>query len=357
MPLTLTGSELDGLQKLMELLQSPLSHADPDDWRRAVARDARDLLRAQSAVLICPIPGRPLALATGVDPTLSRAYDEHFHAQDRGRELAKRRGLDVATYDTLFGPDLYHSEFFNEFLRPAGTCRVLGISMDIDDSPPFAVLAAHRDSLSRPDFGERELELGRLLLPAMRAGVSAARLLAHRRSVIESLVDTLDQRIALVEADGALHLNRPLLELLEGDPERSRVESIIQQTGRTARRPAGKTGGGPPPGELHVTTGRGAYRLRFLLLGGAPFQAYLLVMVDPLFPVLPALEEAAHRFGLTRQQSRVAALLAAGHDNHAIADALVISPHTARRHTEAVLRKLDVRSRHQVADRLRPVRR
>jgi DNA-binding CsgD family transcriptional regulator len=63
----------------------------------------------------------------------------------------------------------------------------------------------------------------------------------------------------------------------------------------------------------------------------------------------PSVEE----FGLTPRQWDVARLLARGISNADIAATLGISPHTARRHTERVLRKLEVNSRAQVAAKVR----
>jgi non-specific serine/threonine protein kinase len=52
---------------------------------------------------------------------------------------------------------------------------------------------------------------------------------------------------------------------------------------------------------------------------------------------------------LTRREVEVAVLLAQGLPNSSVAKALYISPHTARRHTERVMAKLDVPARAQVA--------
>ncbi|MFN2566319.1 MAG: response regulator transcription factor [Gemmatimonadaceae bacterium] len=55
------------------------------------------------------------------------------------------------------------------------------------------------------------------------------------------------------------------------------------------------------------------------------------------------------RYQLTKRETDVARLLAVGKTNAEIAEALSISEHTARRHTEQVLLKLGVRSRAAVA--------
>jgi DNA-binding CsgD family transcriptional regulator len=59
--------------------------------------------------------------------------------------------------------------------------------------------------------------------------------------------------------------------------------------------------------------------------------------------------DVAVRFGLTLRQAEVAILLARGARNDTVALALGVSASTARRHTEAVLARLAVRSRSEVA--------
>jgi DNA-binding CsgD family transcriptional regulator len=62
--------------------------------------------------------------------------------------------------------------------------------------------------------------------------------------------------------------------------------------------------------------------------------------------------DALARSHLTPRECAVAMLIARGHSNGEISDTLGISAHTARHHTESVMRKLGVRSRTQVAARV-----
>lgn len=64
------------------------------------------------------------------------------------------------------------------------------------------------------------------------------------------------------------------------------------------------------------------------------------------------IEGLQERFGLTPQEAHVALLLSERKTNREVADALVISPHTAKRHTERVFEKLGVHVREAVRDRL-----
>jgi DNA-binding CsgD family transcriptional regulator len=61
-------------------------------------------------------------------------------------------------------------------------------------------------------------------------------------------------------------------------------------------------------------------------------------------------ETRSHPRGLTRREAEVAAMLAEGLTNAAIAARLVLSPRTVEHHVAAVLAKLDVPSRHAVRD-------
>jgi DNA-binding NarL/FixJ family response regulator len=64
-------------------------------------------------------------------------------------------------------------------------------------------------------------------------------------------------------------------------------------------------------------------------------------------------DDRPSRFRLTSREADVARLLARGESNARIASLLAISPHTARRHTEAVMLKLGVHSRAAVGSALR----
>jgi DNA-binding NarL/FixJ family response regulator len=59
--------------------------------------------------------------------------------------------------------------------------------------------------------------------------------------------------------------------------------------------------------------------------------------------------ELAGQLALTRRESEVLALLAAGHSNRQIADDLVISPATVARHVHSILAKVGVANRTSAA--------
>jgi DNA-binding NarL/FixJ family response regulator len=62
--------------------------------------------------------------------------------------------------------------------------------------------------------------------------------------------------------------------------------------------------------------------------------------------------ELQRRFGFTRKEAQVAALIALGRTNVGIARELFVRPHTARHHSEHLRQKLGVHSRTEAASRI-----
>jgi len=121
--------------------------------------------------------------------------------------------------------------------------------------------------------------------------------------------------------------------------------SVLQTTPRT-----------PGPAVVrHVAIGEDRFRVVVELLppnvNGDRVPVATVERVEP-----DALSERSIRekFRLTRKEAHVALLLAQRRSNAEIARTLRISPHTARRHTENVMLKLNVTSRFLVESALGP---
>jgi DNA-binding NarL/FixJ family response regulator len=113
-----------------------------------------------------------------------------------------------------------------------------------------------------------------------------------------------------------------------------------------------------PPGQLDAVLAAGA---RGVLSKSTPAQALvdILVAIDageilvsPAFRRRHECGWPGHDFGLTARESEVAAFVAEGLSNHAIADALCISEHTVKSHLKAIFQKAGVVSRTQVIARI-----
>jgi DNA-binding CsgD family transcriptional regulator len=159
------------------------------------------------------------------------------------------------------------------------------------------------------------------------------------------MMDKLGLSVALFDTPKrrCVHLSPALASLLERDPERSRLEAEIRSSAalRSPRERGAEAGAA-----RRVRTRRADYWLRVWEAEAHPGRDGVVVVLVEHTPLsLPADQVLAERFGLTRAESRVARLLAEGRSNAEVAAALSISPHTAERHTEKVLQKLEIHSR------------
>jgi DNA-binding CsgD family transcriptional regulator len=72
----------------------------------------------------------------------------------------------------------------------------------------------------------------------------------------------------------------------------------------------------------------------------------------PCVRIEEAVELVMEKSSLARVQAKVSLLIAARKSNSQIAEQLGLSPHTARRHTEAIMKKLRQSERSDIAEKL-----
>lgn len=365
MSITFTSRDLDDIARAAELLASPLDFPCVNAWRSAVNRALRSLLDADTAAFMLPVPDGPIA------------YSEEHDAEELGRYpetpppplldgtpvWASAVRVGVGTLADVYG-DGYerylNSAYYREYAAPNRAHDTLSAATALGgtDIRGMALLHFWHD---RPDgrvFGPRETTLLRLLFPAFRAGVEAqVRWGTQREDLLESL-DALGQPVLLCDLSGRVHhVTAAMAALLAADPEAEAVRAAVHETkGELCRsgRPPGPGNPRPSGPTREVQTATAAYRVSGCLYGRASARGarFGLVSIERLTPVARSAEELGAEYSLTPAESRLATLLAEGRSNAEIADELFISPHTARRHTEKVLLKLNVRSRAQVATKV-----
>lgn len=194
---------------------------------------------------------------------------------------------------------------------------------------------------------EAALPLLRLLMPSFGAALALyARLDAHRRTL-----DALDEPLAVLDVRGGVLFRSAAFERLVPTLARPALldEALASTTLRLLHQAEDV-----PSCRRTVTTPDGAFGLHAVRMAEGTFGpgSRVLVTVAPPRSPLPPAEALQTRFGLTSREAEVALLLAQGLANDALAERLYISPHTARRHTERVLEKLEVHSRAAVLARL-----
>jgi DNA-binding CsgD family transcriptional regulator len=174
-------------------------------------------------------------------------------------------------------------------------------------------------------------------------------------------MDLIPQHQALVTpAGGVVRLNRWLMELLRKLPHGRYLEDELVSYARSIARVPDPRGGEcccsvPSIRKYQTATGPCLLWGWCVELDCYGLGRLVLMTVQPLATDLPCDEAIREHFGLTPRQIEVARLLAEGRSNAAIAEALCISPDTARHHTEDVMRKMGVRSRAEVGPKLRSI--
>ena len=366
--LTLSADQRRDLEEAMHQLLAPLEYASLDEWRAAVNQILKRAFSADAALFMVPTSEGYNSYSESFGRPITEEYPLRVHSLDNLFPVYERAAmLGAYTRRALWGDKLkdYHqSAYYNELVRPNGAASIIAFCVPTEETieeDTVGHLLVSREEDRNP-YGADELATFRLLLPAFRSGLVAWQRFHVRRDALLRTIDALGAATwCCNEAGVVVHQTPAMTTLLASDPEEDTIRAHLQ---RVARRMA-QLGQQDDPGDgLSVSvdgmvqTRLARYRVRGARAGktladaGAP----VLVIADRDPAPLVALEEVQEQFNLTPREAEVARLLARRKTNKEIAEALCISPHTARHHTEAVLDKLDIYSRRKVAARLKEVR-
>ncbi len=289
----------------------------------------------------------------------ARTYAEHFWTVDPG-VTQTRRALELEVYhrNEIYDVDtIDRTEIYNDWCVPRRLFDPLALNVETGGQIPAAVHLYHDHE---GVFGERERGLLRILLPAFKAGMESHQRLARHRAQLSVVFDAAAEGYALFDVDGGLlHENPALARLLSGEQEQGRLRSSMGALAlgfaTLARRSRGrmspKVTDIAPATYREINTATGRYRMRATFLAPGILESGPCVLVGLEVPERKALSdgELRERFMLTPREVQVARLLAEGKQTREVAEALRVSTHTARHHTERVLAKLGVTSRAAVA--------
>lgn len=329
------------------------------------------LFKAEAGAFILPQAGHSPATIAGRPERYLLDYGAHQHLDFTARRLVELGG--VASSANLFNGNrrlLTQSDIYNVVFAPYDVEDAMLCAMQVTERPVGAIagydfapngvpleglIAVWSSQANYCAFDERGLQLMELLRPALQAGTQTWADLGHRARSLLRMIDAATDGVALFDRNGTLtHRNPALSHYLESDAESAKVEAELSRLAHTFARFRAPSVDRLPSGfELTFRTGAGHYTLRAsdgeTLLG---VNAAVIVQVHRI--ARKPFDEAVlmERFGLTPREAEVAAMLAEGSSNKAIAARIAASEHTARRHTENVLRKLGLNSRAQVATRL-----
>ncbi len=184
---------------------------------------------------------------------------------------------------------------------------------------------------------------------ALLAGLDALQRLERWRGTLGQAFDDVETGMAIFGEGGLVEVatNDRLVELLDEEPARERLQELIAHQARRAAVWAEH-----PRDEAREEQLRGGfYRLiaSRVTAGTLLSEPAVLVLVDRLRPSLPTTQELRVTFGLRGREPQIALLAAKGLSNAAIAERLRLSAHTVRHYLERVLDRLGLHTRKALA--------
>lgn len=363
MALYLSDGQLRKIRELQELLLCPLRYPEPDLWMAVVHEAADDLFGAGRSLFVLPdgsggvrqdfhgldgaAVGKLREALTGTRSGANRYADPVL---DRAMHRLAASGVEVWNREIAERVSRIRLEemprFYPGVVRPHRLEGMLSLAHSLPKGrAQFHVLPGEEKGTR---FGDREVEVFRLLLPSFRAGSRAYALSLLSWRLLRGTLDRLTEGVVVYRDGSEVYRNGALRRMLSTEGRREEVIAAAAVCAEElARAPVGPSAGMPDDSSTAVRTPTNRYHIAASHLeggvGGVPVT--VLVVVRPATPLLPDETELRDRYGLTPRQAEVALLLARGRSNREIAGRLGISRHTARHHAQRVLEKTGAGSR------------
>ena len=341
------------------VLSALFVNSDPaaqERWGQTVAHALAAAVSAANAVLVVGFKHATAMYGKGLAEELNRSYGRPAPPDASPLFIHPHTGVWCrrVSVDHDGSPE---SRFDGEPIDD-GCYDAVGVTVDVGVPGARATVSCHHYPALSGDEVRRQTRLLELLRPAVAAGVRARIGVGRQQTALTRLVDAMDQGAALYTSDGTvLHQNAALTGLLAGHSDRDRLwrtmTSAALDAARATQAPLIAIGGSlPAPPEvqhdLHAAGGRHHVRARILTPADGRAPGLIVVLVEREKVETASASTLQKRFCLTDRELDVTHLLSMGKSNADIAQALGISPYTARHHTESVLSKLGVRSRAEV---------
>jgi len=331
--------------------------SQPDEaWVQGVVEALRPVLRTEKLYLLGPDGARDqnsrlqvFAAPLGEDfaPRLERYFvgyaddgatlfkeDYATELHRLVRALGTRAVHDAPLYDERQRKD---TRLHQEIFEPCDVLRQMAISVPGAVGETM-VIAGYSDGVI-PSADSAIFEDLQLLTPAFECAIRFRRLLSGRVATYVELIDRIPEALILFGIAGREHhRNTACVALLAAEPDSERMNHCIAEF---AARALGRAAPIGPRALAAVST-----RTRFYILRAMQDRNGGTLTISISSPnALPEAGLLQRKLGLTKRETDVLGHLASGMQTKQIAFELGISVHTARRHTEGVMRKLGTNSR------------
>lgn len=235
-------------------------------------------------------------------------------------------------------------ELHQKVFKPVGLERQMAISAPLVRGEAMLIAGfGHKDF---PEHDDERHQILELLTPAFEAAIAFRTRLKSSYLETRRAMEGAGKPFAVVSVDGTLlFLSEELQSHLAGNDHRADLLSAIltmaQDSTHALIRNPGRALAQPV---RRATIGERHHTLRARIGKAFNGDPEVHIWVEPQSGRVLN-NELARAFGLTPRECEVAALIADGLRDKEIARRLSISPHTARRHSEALLRKTELSNR------------
>jgi DNA-binding CsgD family transcriptional regulator len=356
----LSHEQLRVAESLQRVLLSPHDYAGIDAWRAAANTEAVAATGGDAAMFQLMLPDIVPHYSEELCMERLRDYPEIMPSLEVQQGIFRRAiSLGAGNRYALWLEHLewlYASDYFNGLISELRAFDTLFAAVPSTDAPYPAMLHVyHERRREGPRFDASHVRMMQLVKPAFEAGVRAAeRTLANRASFVASLETRRDGALVFGRGGRLLYQNRSFGTIVP----LARDSTTVVDAGR--RMAAGLLSDeerlrfDPDTARQAVSAGPDILLLTAVMIAPGMFDSgpAALVTVHTNEAAVPDSGVLRDRFDLTPRQVEVARLLARRLTNDEIAQRLQVSPNTARRHTEAVMGKLEVRDRRKVGTRL-----
>lgn len=344
------------------VMLAPGAYASESDWHHAIMTTLMPLTGAYKSAIRTPDPSGLRMTPIGFEESAINEHRDYYHRFDFGRALGERPVLgNVFSRNDYYGPrfsSFQRTEYYADYISRYAVFDALCLSSETRHHDKGTVLYLWHERELSADARRTALAILRLLAPAFCAGTAMRRQLDRWPGELSAAFDGSSDGYAIYNQAGmVLYRNRSLEQLLAIPANSVRMNDAIAATMCTLRSTTLSHG-------TRIENLPNASTRHFF--SGVPFtiSACLLAQVDtPKFVVTVVrksatsmnpgdLDRISDFSGLTKRELEVAALLGERKSNQEIATHLGMSEHTARHHTENILRKLGVASRTEVAKSL-----
>lgn len=318
---------------------------------------------ANYAILILTAPGTELPgtiVTPDSDPKRAGNYAESYFSLDPFTGLPE--GQVMAFSEFVGGEFARDSDFYKEFLIPAGGDQILGVDLHLESGFEARVRAT-RDG-SRPDFGKKERAAFQSLVPHLRHAVRIFERLQEVRAehgVYRGAVEQMGVGTIILDRSGnVLRTNAVADKIMAAKDGLSIVAGRLQFNAAEARKSLDEAlralDSDSAAHRFRVVRPSGARPLvvvaktvaspSFLRNGGGALLALLVSDPGEDYHLLP--EAVGDLFQLTRMEATLATAVASGRSLVEAADSLGIAHNTARSHLRAIFAKTGARSQSQL---------